>query len=134
MEIGELIRRVMGVLITLAIMQLLHQRGGRISNRQRNRLGQLSLRILFRCLVGHIQRVGLGSQRHIYHRLGQMHVAFRHAQKMARLIGGDRQLQCPGISHAHILAGEANHPPGHIQRILPCLQHPGQPVNRRIRV
>ena len=66
--------------------------------------------------------------------MGQMYITLRHPQKVAGLIGCHRHLQGIGIGHPHILAGKPDQAPGDIQRILPAVQHPAQPVHRRIRI
>ena len=63
-----------------------------------------------------------------------MHRAFRHSQKVTRLIRRDRRFQRARIRQPNVLAREANNAPRDIQRVFAAFQHPRQPVHRRVRV
>ena len=125
---------IMRVPIALSIVQLLHQLRDRIADLQRDRLLHRLLRIVLRPLIRAIQRVGFRRQRKVGHRMGQMHAAFRHAQKMRCLIGRHTDLQRTAVGHAYILAGKAHQPSGDIQRILSRFQHARQPVHRGLHI
>ena len=131
---GELFLPIVGVLVTLPIMQLPHEIRHPIANLQGHGLCQHGCRVLFCRFIRHIKGVGLGRQRKICDRMGQMDAAFRHTDKMARLIRRHRNFQSAAIRHANILAGETHEPSGHIERILPGLQHPRQPVYSRVHI
>ena len=124
----------MGVHIALSVVQLLHQSCGRIADLKRHRLRRQLPHISFRILARCIERVGFGRHGKINCRMSQMHVALRHSQEMTRLIDRHGQRQRLRICHTHVLAGKADQPPGDIQRFLPAVQHPAQPVYRRIRI
>ena len=64
----------------------------------------------------------------------QMYRTLRHTEKVARLICRHADLQRTAVGQAHIFAGKAHQAARHIQRVLPRLQHPGQPVDRSVRV
>ena len=63
-----------------------------------------------------------------------MHGALRHADQMTGLIDRHGDFQRVRIGKAHVLAGKAGQSSRDIERILPCLQHPRQPVDCRVRV
>ena len=50
-----------------------------------------------------LQGVGFGRHGQGHHRLGQVDIALRHADKVAGLIGRHRQLQGPRVRQAHVL-------------------------------
>ena len=124
----------MCILIPFAVIQVFHQFGGRIANYKRNRFRNHIQGIHPGCIVSYFHSIGFWRQRHIHHSLRQMHRTLRHTDKMTGLIRRHRNFQRPGIRHAHVFAGKPCHPAGHIQRVLSCFQHPGQPVHRCIRV
>ncbi len=124
----------MGVLVALAVVQLLHQLRRRVAKVQGDGFGGHGAHIALGGQAGAVQGVRLGRHRQVHDRVGQMHIALRHSQKMARLVGGDGDLQGLGIGHPDILAGKAHQPPGDVQRILAAVQHPREPVDRRVGV
>ena len=124
----------MRILVALAVVKLLHQTGGRVADDEGHGLAELCQRVLFRGLIGHIQRVGLGREGHVDHRVRQVHRALGHADEVARLIGCDRDLERAGVRHAHILAGEAGDAPRDIERVLARLEHAREPVDRSVRI
>ncbi len=63
-----------------------------------------------------------------------MDVALRIPDVVTRLIGGDGKLQCTWVGKSDILRSKTRHTACHIERILPRLQHPREPINCRIRV
>ena len=63
-----------------------------------------------------------------------MHVAFRYADKVAGLVGGNADFHGPGIRQPDVFCGKAKHPAGDIQRILAALQHAHHPVNGSVGV
>ena len=124
----------MRILVALAVVKLLHQPGGRVADDEGHGLAELCERVLFRGLIGHIQRVGLGREGHVDHRVRQVHRALGHADEVARLIGRDRDLKRAGVRHAHILAGKAGDAPRDIERVLARLEHAREPVDRSVRI
>ena len=63
-----------------------------------------------------------------------MHIAFRHPQKMARLISGHRDRQRIAVRNADIFAGKPNQPSCDVKGIFSAFQHTAHPVDCRIRV
>ena len=124
----------MGILVALAVVQVLHQLGGRVADMQGHRSVRLLLNGLPGLHGGHLHGVGFARQGHVDHCFRQVHVAFGHPDEVARLIGRHPHLHGPGIRQAHVLRREAQHPPGDVQRILAALQHPHHPVDRRVRI
>ena len=124
----------MGILISLAVVKLLHKPCGGVPEPQRHCPRLLLLHIPPAGLKGSVEGIGLGRHGKIDHRMGQMYVAFRHPQEMAGLIGRHRHLKSPAVRHPHILAGKPDQPSGDIERILSSLQHPAHPVDSRVRI
>ena len=124
----------MGVLIPFAVIQAFHQARGRVADHQGNRGVRLLLDGLFSLRNRHLHGVGLGGQGHINDGLRQVDAAFRNADEVAGLVGGDAYLHGPGIRQAHILRGEAEHAPGNVERIFAAFEHAHHPVHRGVRV
>ena len=70
----------------------------------------------------------------MHDRLGDGELPLRGAESLIGIPGGQCHLQGPGLGHSHILAGEAHETPHHVQRILPTVQHPRQPVQGGVRI
>ena len=125
---------IVRVLVALAVMEVLHQTSGGVADIEGNRFRHRLLGVVPCRVVGGLHGVGFGSQRHIDHGVGQMHVAFGHAQIVAGLVGGHRDLQGAGVGHADVLRGEPHDAARHVQRVLAGLQHAGKPVHGRVRI
>ncbi len=88
--------------------------------------------------VGHgeIQRlicgIRLGRYREIDRRLRERQVPFRNAEKMHRLLGGDGLLERARIRQADVFDGHADQTACDVHPVFAGLEHPGQPVKRRI--
>jgi len=66
--------------------------------------------------------------------LGQRQLALGATEEVVGVLGGDRQDQRGGIGLADVLARHPDQAPGDEQRILATVQHPRQPVERRVGV
>ena len=66
--------------------------------------------------------------------MGQMYVAFRHAQEMAGLVNGYGNLQGMAVRHSNVLACKTDQPSCDVEGILASLEHPAHPVYGGIRV
>ncbi len=124
----------MGILVAFSVLQLAHQLRDSVADHERDRFGKLLYGIRLRVLIGHVQRVGLRRERHVDHRLRQVHGALRHSDQMTRLIRRHSDLERLRVGEPDVLARKARHPARDIQRILPRFQHARKPVHRRIRI
>src|SRR5690606_26667541 len=79
-------------------------------------------------------RVGLGGQRDVDDRLGEVDARLGQADQVHGLGGGDRHLQRGGVGHAHVLAGVHHEAAGDETRVLPRLDHAGEVVQGRVDV
>ena len=86
------------------------------------------------CKYGIAGSVALGRARHIGDCLGQDDLGLGHPDPLHRLGRADGYAQRLGICVAHILGGADHDAPGDELDILPGIQHPGQVVDRRVRI
>ena len=66
--------------------------------------------------------------------LGERDRALGQADEVDGLLGGDGDGQRRGVRHADVLGREDHDAPGDEEGILARFEHPGQPVDRRVRV
>ena len=66
--------------------------------------------------------------------MGQGQLTLGRAQALPGLPGLQRQGEGPGIGVADVLGRHPDDPPGHVGGIAAAIQHPGQPVERRVGV
>ena len=65
-------------------------------------------------------------------RLGKGQIALRGAEEVEGLHGGNRYDEGLRVCVAHILGSKAGHAPRDVERVLPRLHHPREPVEGRI--
>ena len=83
---------------------------------------------------GQVDAVALGRQTQVHRRLCQAQITFRAAQELRRVTGRERHPQRLRVGQADVLGGDADQPPGHVQRVGAAFQQPGQPVERGVRL
>ena len=122
LHVGQLVCRVVCVLVALAVVELFHQLGRRVAQREGNGLGKLRERVLARTVVCKIQRIGFRRKRQVNDRLGQVHRAFGHPDEMACLVSGNTDFERTRVGKPHVLAREAGDAPRNIQRVFARFQ------------
>ena len=132
LHVGQLVVRVVRILIAVAVTQILHEFGRRVADDKWNGLRKHGQCVLFGALVCDVKRVRFGRERHIDDRLGQMHAALGHAYQMARLICRDRDLERARVGKPYVLARKAGHSPCDIDRVFARFEHSRQPIDRRV--
>ena len=60
LHVRQLLLRIVGVLVTLSVIQIAHKPRHAVSDHEGHRLRQIFDRILLRLVVGHLHGVGLG--------------------------------------------------------------------------
>jgi len=79
-------------------------------------------------------RIALRGRGDVGRGLGERDPGLGHPHLAGRLGGRRGQHQGPGIGVAHVLRRADDHAPGQVERILSRLEHPGHPVQGRVRV
>lgn len=77
--------------------------------------------------IGLIDRIGAGRQGEINNGLGQMNIAFRHAEKMACLVHGNSQREGLVVGQANVLCGKADKASGNVKRVFPIGEYSPSP-------
>ena len=122
----------MSVLIPFSVSQSFHQLRRGIAKLQRDRI-VCRLEDIVACLLeAHVQRIALGREGKIDGGLRQRHIAFRQTNNIHRLPGRDGDPQSLWIGKPNIFGGDADQPPSQEPRIFSGLDHPRQPIERRI--
>ena len=119
MHIGDFTLEVVRVLVSLAITYGLHQAGGRIAQMQGNGVGGGLFHVFIDRVKGDVERVRFRSQCQINGSLGQCQVAFRNAEKIHGITGGDGLVQRLGICQSNIFYRHAHQAPRYVERIFP---------------
>ena len=124
----------MGVLVAVAVIEVLHQLRRRVpdgeGDREVTRLPDERQGVF----QGHVRAVALGGGGQIDRRLGERDAAFGHADLRDHLEAGVRQQERVRIRQAHVLGGRQAQPAGDEEGILAAFDHPGQVVDGRVRV
>ena len=79
-------------------------------------------------------RIALRRCGHIGGGLGEDDLGLRHPDPLHRLGSGHRHADRLGIRVPHILGSTDHDPPGNELHILPGVEHPGQVIDRRVRI
>src|SRR5215213_2386697 len=132
--LGDTVRLVVGVPVTLAVAQRLRARVVRIPQMRGHGARQPGPDVRRRGVDAVVRRVRLRGRREVDHRLGQDDPGLGHADELHRLRGGDRRLQRGRVRHPDVLRRGDDDPSSHEPGVLPRLQHPGQIVQRGIDV
>ena len=131
---GKAVLFVMCIPVSLAIVQLLHQFGGSVT--QVHRYGPRTF--LFDqgtgLVVGLVDGIGLRRHCQIDHALRQCQLALGRAQAFIHLGGVQRHAQRTGVGQANVFAGHSDQSPRHITRICTTIKHANQPVQRGVGV
>ena len=125
---------VVRILVILAVIQLLHQLRGGVTEVERH--GQVA-RLTHqrqRTVDGQISRVALRTARQIDRRLGQDDAPLRPPDLLQRLEASVGQQQRVGVGQPDVLRRRDDQPTRNELRILASLDHPRQPVDGRVRV
>ena len=124
----------MGILVVLAIAQLLHEFGGRIAQMQRHG-GVTRLVDQCQCLVdGQIGTVALGRRSQIDGTLAERNASLGPADLADDIKCGVGQEQSVGVGQTDVLGRTDAQPPGNELGVLAAGDEPGQPVDCRIGV
>ncbi len=99
---------------------------------QRHRFGRRALYILLHRAVGGVQRIRLGRQRQIDHRLRQRQIALRHADEIHGIACRHAHRERIRIGQADVFHRHAHHAPRHVERIFAGFEHASQPIERRV--
>jgi hypothetical protein len=125
---------IVSVAVAFAIVEFLHQLGGRVAQMERNRLLASVFDLLLDSAPGGVDGVGLGGEREINNRFGEGKVAFRGAEKLHCLFGGEAEIQRLGCGEADVFYGHADDAASEIKRVFSGGEHAGEPVERGVGV
>ena len=128
----EAARGIVGVLVALAVTQMLHEPRDGVSQVQRHGFGDGLLGVGLHVRVAGVKSVGLGRQRQVDSGLGERQVSFRHAHEVDGLHGGDADAERGGVSESDVFRGHADQAARHVERVLSGFEHPAQPVERGV--
>ena len=123
-----------GVLVPGTIPKLAHQPGGCVPKVQRHPFGWVLLGGVRGKSKRFVHPVRLRGGRQVDGCFRQRELALRRAKKVIGLFGGQRHLQRPRVSKAHVLRCDAHEAARDVQGILASRQHPCQPVQRSLHV
>ena len=124
----------MGIAIALAVTQILHQRGGRVTQAQRHFLGATLLHFAHGGLECLVDSIALGRAGQIDNGLGHRQFAFRTAEAFLGLPRIQRQGETARIGVADVFRSHAHHPARNIQGVATTVQHAREPVQAGVRV
>ncbi len=124
----------MVVLVALAVTELLHQPCWRVADVQRNFLGAVFAHVVAGRVECGVGRIGFRRGGEIDGQLGECEFAFGAAQSIEGFPRIDRHLQGARIGEADVLHGHARQAARKIARVGAAIEHPRQPVQRRIRI
>ena len=124
----------MRVAVAAAVLEVFHQARRRIAQAQRYRAGAVLLHERARRVVGGVDRVGLRRHREIDHCLRQRELPLRRAEPLVGLGRIERQTQCARIRQANVFAGHSHHAACRIARVDAAVDHPHEPIERRVGV
>ncbi len=102
-HVGYALRFVVGVAISLAVFELLHQPGWGIAEVERNRLGHFLGRGLSGFHIRYEDRVALRSVRQVDRGLRQRGVSLGHPDEMDGVLGRHRDAERLGIGVPNVL-------------------------------
>src|SRR3984957_17711728 len=125
---------VVRVTVALTVADLARPRIVRVAQVRRHRAYEPVSHVGAGRVDGLDHGVGLGRQRDVDDRLGQVDPGLGQPDELDRLGRGHRGQQRGRVGHAHVLAGVHDKPPGDEPRVLPRLDHPGQVVQGRVHV
>ncbi len=131
---GIRIGLVVGVAITFAVAQILHERGGRIAQRHRHLERTELLHIRVRFLERGVDGVALRRTGEIDDGVGEREFALRAAEAVVGGPGVDGELQAARVGQTDVLHRHAHDAPREIARITTTVDHTAEPVKRGIRV
>ncbi len=131
---GETLGRVGVVLIALAVAELLHQLGRGVADMGGRHQGAGLVRRLLRRLEGFIDADRLRRGGQMDHGLSQRQLPLRRAEEVVGVLGrvGDQNGQ--GVGLTDVLDRHAHDAARQIERVFAPVQHPRQPVERRVRI
>ena len=124
----------MRVTVVFAVVELLHQLGGRVAQVQRHRPGTVLFDKRFGGVESFVDRIGFGRHRQVNHAFRQRQLTLRRAQALINLSGVKRQAQRARIGQADVFRRHADQAARHVLGLGPAVEHSHQPVQRRIRV
>ena len=84
--------------------------------------------------VGHVAGIALGRNRQVDHRLRQRQIAFRRTQPLVGGGGIVGDLHRARVGQADVFPRHAHDAARQVARIDAAVEHPAQPVQRRIRI
>ena len=119
----------MRVDIALAVVELLHELGGRVADDEGHGLCEHRQSVLFCRLIRHVEGVGLWGERHVDDGLREVYGAFGHADEPARFERGDGEAQRLRVGKTHVLRGEAGHAAGDVDGVFARFEHARQPID-----
>ena len=110
---------VVRVLVTLAVVQSLHETRRRVAQVQRHGFGYVRDSCFGGLGVRAQDGIALRRYRHVNRSLGQRGVAFGHADEVHCLLGGHRDDERLRIRVPDVFRCEAHQPPRDVERVLP---------------
>ena len=125
---------VVGILVTIGIVQLLHELCRSIADGEGNRLVTGAFYLCQGVFQGQVRGIALGRGGQIDGGLGQRDTAFRHANLGHHLEAGIGQKQSIGIGQAYVFRGAQTQATGNEEGIFAAVNHARQVVNGRIGV
>jgi hypothetical protein len=127
-HVGDAAFDIVGVLVVLAVVERLHELGGRVAQVERDGLGGGGFDVGEDGAVGGVDGVRFGREGEVDDGLGEGEVAFGRAEEVHGVAGGEAEVEGFGRGEADVFDGHADDAAGDVHGVFAGLQHAAEPV------